>query len=479
MRNKVNTSELTSSEGINFTPQLFRNIVEGAGVLYIIPKGCRNALDKILRTKPPTENKIVHRKNHDKSLIRFEYFLGLMVRRGANDCKDYDGSQYINLCASYLDDILTDYKHRLDYLIKHGFIECDNDFEPKSKCKGYRFAAKYQGVGFEVVYHNDAKFKKQISKTSAKEQSKKYQFLNEKYNELDIEYVAGAKLINEDLKTNNIINLSNTFHHLRGIHNPKLMTWKVGKTGRLYNPITSIKKNYRNILKYKNTKLIGLDIGNSIPLISTLLFKEEIEHTSRSIYKRTLDCNPRLKNKTNNPLILREIYTEDAYEYVQLVESNAFYEHMSKAWKTDHGVELNRKQAKTKFLECIFKPTKMDCKYTKTIEKEFPHVYEVFKNINIGFTRTQNGAGLNKRRKGDMDCPLAKLLQGIEAYLILDKVCGNLNLKHPQMPLYTIHDCVATTEPYLEFLRQEIKVVYSKEMACIPKLKEIRDWELD
>ena len=80
----------------------------------------------------------------------------------------------------------------------------------------------------------------------------------------------------------------------------------------------------------------------------------------------------------------------------------------------------------------------------------FPNVMQIFSYLNTGYFKTRSGKGRNKKRNGDLNCPFAIFAQGIESWFFLDNVCKELYLKYDDIPLFTVHDSILTTEPYVE-----------------------------
>jgi len=55
------------------------------------------------------------------------------------------------------------------------------------------------------------------------------------------------------------------------------------------------------------------------------------------------------------------------------------------------------------------------------------------------------------------------LLQRVESYLILDCVVPEFHRRYPAAPIFTIHDCIITTEQYkLELTKVMFEVLYEK-----------------
>ncbi len=140
--------------------------------------------------------------------------------------------------------------------------------------------------------------------------------------------------------------------------------------------------------------------------------------------------------------------------------------------------EKRLKKTKRQVLSLLFRPSFWKGKKYQWLVGEFPNVMGLVIKINKGFIKTNNGRGKMKKRKHDLSCPLAFVLQTLEATLILDKVCANLLNKY-EIPLFTIHDCIATTEEHIDKVEEEIATVYEEYLGAKPSIKLIKDWKLD
>jgi len=51
------------------------------------------------------------------------------------------------------------------------------------------------------------------------------------------------------------------------IYTTKQLQERLGKTGRLYNPISTMTADVRKLLRYEGSELIGIDIKSSLPYV--------------------------------------------------------------------------------------------------------------------------------------------------------------------------------------------------------------------
>jgi hypothetical protein len=83
----------------------------------------------------------------------------------------------------------------------------------------------------------------------------------------------------------------------------------------------------------------------------------------------------------------------------------------------------------------------------------FPSVFKVFEKIKEG-----NNA------------LLACLLQSIEAYVILNKICVRVKSERPDLPLFTVHDSLLTTEGNEGYLKRVMEEEFYRHVGAAPNL---------
>ena len=97
----------------------------------------------------------------------------------------------------------------------------------------------------------------------------------------------------------------------------------------------------------------------------------------------------------------------------------------------------------------------------KVFRNVFPNVYEIFKLIKIG--------------KGHHNT-LAILLQHLEATLVLHKACKIIFEERPDIPIFTLHDSIITTEGNEDYINEVLTNVLTQAIGIAPKLK-VERWE--
>jgi hypothetical protein len=254
----------------------------------------------------------------------------------------------------------------------------------------------------------------------------------------------------------------------------------------LHTILTSLPKDLRSYIKYNKEVLVSLDISNSQPfIISTIL---------NQIIKSSLDFN--LMNSFINKFYkINSFYnlyisTMSDHSKEALIEINSFinnvingtfYELYSNVlfkekllfldidkqcvflessvnndgkYNSHRFFKSKRKASKYIILKTLFSSVNCHHSFIKVFQKEYPNVFKFIQKV--------------KKGKEKNFFPI--LLQNIEADCILDYCTKNIAKKHPEMPLFTIHDSIITTLRYKDELEKEFKKCLKLYFSLEPKI---------
>ncbi len=286
---------------------------------------------------------------------------------------------------------------------------------------------------------------------------------------------------------------------------------------RLYNCLTDIPSILRNFVTYQGKTLIGLDIKNSQPFHFNVLLRRSfwrkdtssnelsLFKISKSLYKEVetvipiireiLQVNDHNKNvakveiqnilskyqrkdiiKTNNrapniymfpkiakTLVNKEIQTSN---FSDLTSNGKLYNFIltyfpQKLPKNSQFKDLfaSRSLAKQSFLHMMYHDPRVNRSNAKVVFKVF---FDLF----------PKEAAIMMLLKDKYYKNFPVILQRIEAYLILQKVASELRNTNNNIPIFTIHDSILTTEEHIETIRETMIDVYKKTLGVIPELKE-------
>ncbi len=92
--------------------------------------------------------------------------------------------------------------------------------------------------------------------------------------------------------------------------------------------------------------------------------------------------------------------------------------------------------------------------YKRVFKNRFPYVYKVFAEI----------------KKNDKTF-LAILLQRIEARIILEMVCLRISQERPRLPIYTVHDSIATIKGNEDYVASVMEETLESMIGIKPALK--------
>tara|TARA_R110001606_G_scaffold364204_1_gene518557 strand:- start:9301 stop:10665 length:1365 start_codon:yes stop_codon:yes gene_type:complete len=389
------------------------------------------------------------------------------------EMEDLDSNAgFVNLSSVKLQKIVHNYKEYLDHLLKNKFIRTDMKYIVGEKCKGY-LISKYS-------YHKASVKKIEIIKSVIKKNRSK----NAKESKLKLEktknnYPHLTKWFNESLKINvedatkkveelfpeqtggirgTIKGKANLRHkRFKAIYsiqkfNKQDFYYSVDdNVGRFHSNLTNIKSELRNFITYDSKKLVNIDIKNSQPLFSTLLFNETFYKEGQLINIFKIPTSfPLLSNSKSSYLptiimlvkTLNNIDIQKVNNYFTMVNSGEFYQKISDL--TYPNKEFVKKSIKEMIFTVFFSNNRFigqpEAQSKRDFRDNFPEVYNMFKAIKIKNHRA-----------------LAHLLQRIESIIIIENVTLRISKEKPDLPIFTIHDSVATIIGYEDYVTSIIK----------------------
>ncbi|WP_074780453.1 hypothetical protein [Draconibacterium orientale] len=422
-------------------------------------------LEDILKKRPP---------EFKYKIDKFYYILDYLAR--GMDVEDLDNNEgFINLNAKRLQEAVHDYKDYLDYLLKRGIISTDMIYIVGKKSKGYRINSnKEHKVSVQRIpitsWPMQKKKRKEQEDLVAENNKtvKGYGHLTKWFNDkLQIDET-GAKAKIEEV-------FPEPSGPIRGKLKGRPSDWnkrykaiysieKFAKgdfyysvddnVGRFHSNLTNIKKELRHYITFDGQRLVNVDIKNSQPLFSQLLLSKNFyENESEPSIFNFPHSFKLISPSSNSPSftimvvkMLQKLNNEDIGKYVSMVNSGQFYNQMSDLLFPNQAFE--KKKVKMMFFKVLFSSNYVlgqpSAKDKKKFAESFPDVYQIFKLI---------------KRKNHT--ALAHILQRIESEVILRKVVSRIASEKPNLPIFTIHDSVATTvgdEKYVKnVMKEEIK----------------------
>jgi hypothetical protein len=418
---------------------------------------------------------------------------------------------FVPLHSKILESKIPGYRDCIEYLLKAGIIECDGKFIPEKVSKGYRLASPYRGKEIKRVEIKDYVLCRKIAKDKPFNRqnpaAKEFPYLAKWFEteRLEIDEQSALKWIN-DLEASDLIkiNLNKSYVPTKRIEEKELLfekcrNYKIlvsrikekdyffhkDETGnRLHTNLTNLPKGLREFLTYDGQELVSIDIKNSQPYMSLPLLDKEfwqskdvpgkptLKRINREMYEK-IGKNKKEKNNTikfldsSKSLVQLDI---QKMKFVKNVIDGTFYEHLVDIFEGQQGLNLGntekekRDKVKKMVLTLLFDDDK------KIYNKEYNSPSQVFKRVFPSI-----GKIFGYVKKGDYR-NLAILLQRIESYLLLDRICGRIAKERPFIPVFTIHDSIITTKGNEGYIQSIMKEELGKGIGKAPKFS-VEFWQ--
>lgn len=388
-------------------------------------------------------------------------------------------NDFVPLNAQLLQRKVRNYKQYLDYLITQNIVEVNKQYIPGVKSKSYKFSEQYSTPVVGVSKRNHQNHGAIIRKPKimlSKKQKVDYKHLIKWYNEsfqIDLA-LANQYILNEyKLKIEK---------RDSGFDKSPLLQYNSSKVSiekfsagalhlniddfgyRLHSNLTNLNSILRNLLTYNGLQLISIDISNSQPYMSTLLFNSsfwELPSQTDVLTHNSIGLSTtNIFNKYSTCLFImlckkaNSNEKSDLHKYLEIVQKGIFYEYMA----TQSNIDIdNRKQVKAAMFQVLFTDNhfinQKEAAPKRIFKELFPDVYKLF-------------SLLKQKEKNNM--PM--LLQRIESHVILLTITKRIAKEQPNLPIFTIHDSIVTTKGNEVYIQNVMKEEMTKIFGFPPQL---------
>ena len=431
-------------------------------------------IDQILIQNPPQ-----FRFKRDKFVYILDLIYSLPSKK-KKSIENYSGFTPIN--KSILGSIIKDYRRYINYLKEQNIVEEDG-YTNGVVSAGLRFKENFRSI-LKPVEITDWTLIKNITYLRNHHQdfttTSQLDYLkNWFYGELEIDIKGATNYLMEeyrrDLENPEILyphlRLNSRLYPIEKLYRDNQKLFFVDKTaGRLHTFITQLKSDLRKFIKFNGKTLCAVDICNSQPyLLQTLLCKNIYERNT--MMDRIIQAHPLMEPDSSIIIMLGVLINNmakepDVLQFKDIVSSGRFYEEFGKILKENGEIpNIPDNEVKSAAKEITFSTLfskNSSIRFVKSIQlfrQQFPNVYELIKYIKEGNHPT-----------------LAVVLQNLEADLVLHKTCKLISESNPEIPLFTLHDSIITTEENVEFVREKMVEVLTQFIGLAPTLK-IERWE--
>ena len=423
-------------------------------------------LEEILKKDPP---KFSYKIDH------FYYLIDLIVQ--ASDLEDLDNdSGYVRLNAKRLQYFNKNYNHYLEYLRKK-FVGRSKQYVVGKESFGYRILLKSDLKNLKAVPIIDFKIRQKIKaeyvehKLEMGKGVKKHKHLTQWFNKfLTIDEEGALKMVDELFpykpatggiwgpvkgRASKVAKRYKAFSSIQKFVNQDFYYSVDENIGRFHSNIANIKKELRAFIRYDGQKLVNVDIKNSQPLFSTLLLTRAFYNSHSkpiniyhipSVLPLLSTPHHKLLSTISHYIMIVEssetLYSKGFGKYIFLVNSGEFYRKISSVIAP--GKPYNKAEMKTMMFMVFFSSNRFigqpEAHFKRLFRANFPEVYEVFKMVKKG-----------------SHASLSHILQRIESNIIVERAARRISEESPNLPIFTVHDSIATTVGNEKYISDVIK----------------------
>ncbi len=390
-------------------------------------------------------------------------------------------------------------------MIKVGVIEIDENYIVGERAMLYKLSKQYNTGKFKWVSATSTAFKKRGYSDVYKENIGKYVYeprlisvLGKHFNDgLTIDKEAAYLLIDEmyfkkqkdilsgakKLREKRLVKLRLVCNSYRSSidrinTNATLKQDEFGH--RLHTPLTALKREFRELVRYQGQRLAEVDLSNSqLFLILPLLdWKNWVVHKERR-GKKSLNSTiwtgiEYITTNTNTIMFLKSLevrygkglqrmqFAHDACKgivYERLVEVLDSIGYFNISWSS----KLKRGYIKRSLLALLFGSRR---KHRRMYNSNMGKVWVTFKALY-----PEVGQLIEIIKEEDYKA-ISMLLQRIESFCMIRGVCKTIKNEQPHIPLFTLHDCIVTTKEYVEIVEKELLSVVTGIVGFTPTVKK-------
>lgn len=402
------------------------------------------------------------------------YFIELLTNMMEfNDVDSNNG--YINLSSSMMQTVVHNYNEYIEYLVKHRVIRRDKRYIPGVHSRGYILNGINHDSEVALVEINDSLIRRNRAKefrkneSDKKKLSTKYSYLTKWFNEkLQIDERGALEKVEElfpepkgpirGVKKGKASKMTKKYCAKLAIHKLAKQDYHYSvddNVGRFHSNLTNIKKELRHYITYDGQTLVNVDIKNSQPLLSSVLFDPYFYTNKKkgqrvnlydfpSLFQYLVNNNKYTYTHTIIMLVktLQKLDNKEVKKYLRMAKSGNFYEYLSKAMYPKQAFDKGRMKELT--FKVFFSSNRAIQGMSNWTKKEFKWRFNGIYNMFAAIKRKNHKA-------------LSHILQRIESEIMIQNVCKRISIEHPTLPIFTIHDSILTTDGNQKYVEKIIE----------------------
>lgn len=432
-------------------------------------------LDLLVNELPQKER--IYKENPNLKRDEFAYLIHNLLTRIVCGKEEYTKNKFVGLHSKVINKFSREYSLMMRILENNNIIRIDHYYIKDERTMGYAFCDGVLETGFREYNITTKKYFKVES------QEEKVQLNGIKHIDVLVSWLKEIAIEEDNaiecLKSmydQKKIDIWSYYQNRMAIMNIVHKQWyfKIDKSaGRIHTTVTSLKKELREFLNIRGKRLQETDISNCQPLVSLTLFHKDlrIKYEIEKTINRVNSINNRLKvgdqeyeyiNRHKRlpfmPCNIDDVINKpDVRIYIKLVSKRKLYKFLLEKYNRNFPLkQLDLKRLKKKVLASIFSPSAWESSIIELFRQCFPNVIIVFDHLKIGFTKTRNGNGSQKRTASDPHCLLAILLQSLEANLVIHQIVPDIIAKNSDIPILTIHDAILSYPEHKKLIKEII-----------------------
>lgn len=453
----------------------------------LLPKRLLNDLEAFFN-----EHDSVRKLKIDNAL----YIVGLITELESNhrNQSEEEFDNYIPLDSQLLKKVISKYNTYLELLVDEEFLDKKNYSTDKRRSNSFKIKDKYlestEWQSYELTNpillknfdekglseHHKVKWE-QVEQQRPHlirffdydfrmETDKAYQAAMEKSGDNDRSFRTSLQIITEFRKK----------------------IWKasisIDGDNRLHTNLTRCPKAIRQFISYDGESVVGCDIKSSQPFFLAVLVTAIVKKDKSLLEK--IKATKILNNEVIDQLFSLELDVDELRRYANEILNGDIYlslaEHIEFKYNEDgkpyrdvynsKGIrkrgefkprrsvpyKSERDLVKQVFMEILYSSPDTRIPEATVFRKQYPSIHKIVTCLH------------------DNNVKFSYLLQYIEAYILLDEVAFRFSKEFPDIPIWSIHDSLVTTEQHKETLKDFIV----KEIKSITGLKpkvEYEDWK--
>ena len=461
---------------------------------------CRLDIDQFLADNPPD---FPHHRDHFVRVLHFMYEIPSTLGK----------KRLKNGWVSVSVEILRQWGIRhggkiLSHLIAHGVLRTDNLYIEDEKCRWYKFQPYYNSYPKIEYITKISLIKHMVNQTPLKRNKRTHPYLSKWLNP-NLQLDAQAALIDceRKMQMDSVKRMrygwkkfpkdpfqayTSALISINKIEQGDFFFTKDQTSGRFHSNLTNMGKIARNHLTYSGHPLVSVDIKNSQPTFSTPLasekfFRPDISHSKNPMFS-ILDLPKSMRKEIEKVWIENRTGTggvwkghevgahtftvvetpqlavnEELEIYRSKVQDGIFYEYIFERAPKVLGYELDltRDQLKVEVLKAMYSSNRYSTPVKQVFSHTFPYYNSIFRML--------------KKQEKSL---LPRVLQAVEASIVLDRAAKRISIEEPKLFIATVHDSIVTLKGYEDYVAAIMQEEVQAAIGITPRLG-IEFWSPD